>query len=60
MVILYNLIKEKEREVNKMTEIRYRLVFRDGTHGAWTTDKKRIEENAKFFHATIETWVVEF
>lgn len=43
-----------------MTEIRYRLVFRDGTHGAWTTDKERIEEDAKFFHATIETWVVQF
>lgn len=42
-----------------MTEIRYRLIFKDGTHSAWTTDKKFIEENAKFFSAKIETWEVK-
>ena len=41
-----------------MTEIRYRLVYRDGSHGAWSTDKARIEESAKFFGARIETWEV--
>ena len=42
-----------------MTEIRYRLVFRDGSHSAWSTDLKRIQESAKFFRAEIEKWVVE-
>ena len=42
-----------------MTEIRYRLVFKNGTHSAWTTDKERIEKDAKFFRAKIEKWVVE-
>lgn len=38
----------------------YRLIFRDGSHGAWTTNKAEVEENAKFFHAMIETWEVKF
>ena len=42
-----------------MTIIRFRLVFKNGTHGAWTTDKARIEQDAKFFNATIEEWEVE-
>ena len=42
-----------------MTITRYRLIYRDGSCGAWTTDKEMIEENAKFFHARIETWIVE-
>lgn len=33
----------------------YRLIYRDGTHGAWTTDYAWIEECAKFFGATIES-----
>ena len=41
-----------------MTVVRYRLVFKDGSCGAWTMDKARIEESAKLFHATIETWEV--
>ena len=32
----------------------YRLVFRDGTHGAWSDDIDRIREDAKFFSADIE------
>lgn len=42
-----------------MKEIRYRLRFRDGSHGAWTTDKEYIEESARFFRAEIEIWEVE-
>ena len=42
-----------------MTEIRYRLIFRDGSHSAWSTDKARIEEDAKFFRARIEVWEVK-
>ena len=42
-----------------MKVIRYRLVFRDGSHSAWTSDKKSIEESAKFFRARIEEWEVE-
>ena len=53
------IITEKEREVMIMTEIRYRLVFRDGSHSAWSTDLERIQESAKFFRAEIEKWVVE-
>lgn len=33
---------------------RYRLVFRDGSHGAWTQDYEWIKEMAKFFRAEIE------
>lgn len=33
----------------------YRLVFRDGTHGAWNGDIDRIREYAEFFHAEIES-----
>ena len=32
----------------------YRLVFRDGTHGAWNSDIDRIREDAEFFGAEIE------
>lgn len=42
-----------------MKVIRYRLVFRDGSHSAWTTDKERITKNAKFFGVDIEVWEVE-
>ena len=42
-----------------MTIIRYRLVYKNGNHGAWTTNKTEIEESAKFFGATIETWEVK-
>lgn len=27
----------------------YRLIFKDGSHGAWTTDRERIEKDHKFF-----------
>ena len=42
-----------------MTEIRYRLIFKDGSHSAWSTDKASVEESAKFFNARIETWEVK-
>ena len=42
-----------------MTVIRYRLVFKDGSCGAWTMDKARAEEDAKFFGAKVETWEVK-
>ena len=42
-----------------MTEIRYRVIFKDGSHGAWSTDKERTESTAKFFRATVETWTVK-
>ena len=32
----------------------YRLVFKNGHHGAWTSDFDRIQESAKFFGARIE------
>lgn len=37
----------------------YRLVFKDGAHSAWTTDYEMIQEDAKFFGATIEKWEIE-
>ena len=37
----------------------YRLVYRDGSHGAWNTDKEWVEGCAKFFHARIETMKIE-
>jgi len=41
--------------------ILYRLRFSDGSHGAWTMDKARIEENYKFFFplAKIETMEID-
>ena len=53
------LIIISEREVREMKEIRYRLIFKDGSHSAWSTDKEWVVENAKFFRADIEVWEVE-
>ena len=33
----------------------YRLVFKDGRHSAWSLNKERVEKDARFFHATVET-----
>jgi len=33
----------------------YRLIYKGGSHGAWTRDYAWIAECAKFFGATIET-----
>ena len=32
----------------------YRLVYKNGDHGAWDDDIDRIRKYAKFFHAEIE------
>ena len=32
----------------------YRLVYKNGDHGAWDDDIDRIREYANFFHAEIE------
>ena len=32
----------------------YRLVFRDGSHSAWSFDYERVSADAKFFRAEIE------
>lgn len=34
----------------------YRLVYKDGSHGAWTRDYDRIKELADLWGAKIETW----
>jgi hypothetical protein len=41
------------------TIIRYRLIFRDGSHGGWSTDLESIQASAEHFRARIEKWVVE-
>jgi len=33
----------------------YRLVFKNGRHGAWSLNKDRVERDAKLFNATVET-----
>lgn len=38
---------------------RYRLRFKDGSVSAWSSNKEEVEENAKFFKAEIEVWVIE-
>ena len=40
-----------------MTIIRtcYRLVYRDGSHGPWTSDYEQVRKDAEFFRARIET-----
>lgn len=35
-------------------KIYYRLVFKNGSHSAWTTDLERLKKDAKFFNAKIE------
>lgn len=44
-----------------MKEIRYRLVFRDGSYTPWTREKEKesIEDSAKFFKADIEVCEVD-
>ena len=32
----------------------YRVVYRDGTHGAWNKDYEEVKAIAKFFRAEIE------
>jgi len=32
----------------------YRLIYKDGSHGAWSTDLERIKKDAQFFGARIE------
>lgn len=32
----------------------YRLVFSDGSHGAWSSDFEYIKDMARFFRAKIE------
>ena len=44
----------KGKEIKTMTTW-YRLVYRNGHKGAWTTDLKRITKDADFFGARIET-----
>ena len=41
---------EQERKMRTL----YRLVYKNGDHGAWDDDIDRIREYAKFFHAEIE------
>lgn len=42
-----------------MTTTRYRVVYRNGSHGAWTSNKEWIEYLVKKFNAKMETWVVD-
>lgn len=50
----------KEYNINKLkkgatTMKLYRLIYTDGTHGAWTRDLEYIKRNAHYFRAKIET-----
>ena len=42
-----------------MTVVRYRVVFKDGSHGAWDTDKEWVEHIAETYNGRVETWVVD-
>lgn len=37
----------------------YRLIFSDGSHGAWSDDLEKIKANARFFNAIIETKIIK-
>jgi len=42
-----------------MTITRYRIIFKDGSRGPWTTDKAYIEAEVKhYWGAKIDTWIV--
>jgi hypothetical protein len=45
---------ESTKNLEEMRTL-YRLVFRDGDHGAWDDDIDRIRKYAKFFGAEIES-----
>jgi hypothetical protein len=45
---------ESTKNLEEMRTL-YRLVFRDGDHGAWDDDIERIRKYAKFFGAEIES-----
>lgn len=38
----------------------YRLIFSDGSHGAWEKNFEYIKEKAKFFNTEIETQIFNF
>ncbi len=42
-----------------MTQIRYRVVYRDGAYSAWDTDKEWIELLAKKYRGFVEVWEVK-
>lgn len=48
----YNIDKLKK---GATTMKLYRLIYTDGTHGAWTRDLEYIKRNAHYFRAKIET-----
>lgn len=33
----------------------YRVIYRDGSHGAWSTDKEWVEHIAKKYRAIVDT-----
>ena len=37
----------------------YRVIFKDGTHGAWTKNYAEAKRSADFFHGRIESKVFE-
>lgn len=38
----------------------YRVVYRDGSHGAWTSDREWAYTTAKLFRAEVEVWTAQF
>ena len=41
---------------NDFTKVTYfRLVYRNGSHGAWNSDLEFVKKNANFFRADIES-----
>lgn len=38
----------------------YRLRYKDGSCGAWSSDLERVKKDAEFFRATIESRVFNF
>lgn len=37
----------------------YRVVYRDGSHGAWTSDREWAYTTAKLFRAEVEVWTAQ-
>jgi len=36
----------------------YRIVYKDGSHGAWTSNREWAYTTAELFHAEVEVWTV--
>lgn len=57
-VIITTEAKESTEKRLKMEITRFRVIYKDGSVSAWTTDLKMAKETARFFGGKLESWTV--